>query len=40
MSFVLRTVIRGGQMAYLGIGGDIDGQINPTLEVRQGEVFR
>ena len=27
-------------MVYLGVGGDIDGQINPTLMVHEGELVQ
>ncbi len=30
-SFTLRTGIAEGRMVYLGVGGDIDGKVNPTL---------
>ncbi|HEY0919305.1 copper-containing nitrite reductase [Devosia sp.] len=39
-TFTLRTGISGGRMVYIGIGGDIDGQINPTLLVQEGELVQ
>ena len=38
--FTLRTGIAGGRMVYLGVGGDIDGQVNPTLMVHEGELVQ
>lgn len=38
--FTLRTGIAGGRMVYIGVGGDIDGQINPTLMVHEGELVQ
>jgi nitrite reductase (NO-forming) len=37
-SFTLRSGIAEGRMVYLGVGGDIDGKVNPTLTVHEGEV--
>jgi nitrite reductase (NO-forming) len=31
--FILRTAVVDGGFAFIGVGGEIDGQINPTLEV-------
>ena len=39
-TFTLKTGIAGGRMVYLGVGGDIDGQINPTLMVHEGELIQ
>lgn len=38
--FTLRTGIAEGRMVYIGVGGTIDGQINPTLTVYQGELVQ
>jgi len=38
--FTLRTGIAGGRMVYIGVGGDIDGEINPTLMVHEGELVQ
>ena len=38
--FTLRTGIAGGRMVFLGVGGYIDGQINPTLMVHVGELVQ
>src|SRR5690606_24328071 len=38
--FTLRTGIAGGRMVYIGVGGDIDDQINPTLMVHEGELVQ
>lgn len=39
-SFTLKTGIAAGRMVYIGVGGDIDGQINPTLMVHEGELVQ
>jgi len=38
--FTLRTGIANGRMVYIGVGGDIDGQVNPTLMVHEGELVQ
>ncbi len=38
--FTLRTGIAEGRMVYIGVGGDIEGQINPTLMVHEGELVQ
>lgn len=38
--FTLKTGIAAGRMVYLGVGGDIDGQVNPTLMVHEGELVQ
>jgi nitrite reductase (NO-forming) len=39
-SFTLRSGIAEGRMVYLGVGGEIDGKVNPTLSVHEGEVVQ
>ncbi len=39
-SFTLRTGMADGRMAYIGVGGAIDGLINPDLTVKTGERVR
>ena len=39
-TFTLRTGIAGGRMVYIGVGGDIDGKINPELMVHEGEIVQ
>lgn len=39
-SFTLRTGISGGRMVFIGAGGEIDGQVNPTLMVHVGETVQ
>ena len=39
-TFTLKTGIAGGRMVYLGVGGDIDGKVNPTLMVHEGELVQ
>ena len=38
--FTLRTGIAEGRMVYIGVGGDIDHKINPTLVVHEGETVQ
>jgi nitrite reductase (NO-forming) len=35
--YTLRSGIAEGRMVFLGVGGDIDGKVNPELVVRHGE---
>ena len=39
-TFTLKTGIAGGRMVYIGVGGDIDGKVNPTLMVHEGELVQ
>jgi nitrite reductase (NO-forming) len=36
--FTLKTIAEGGKLLYIGVGGDIDGIINPDLVVQSGAV--
>jgi nitrite reductase (NO-forming) len=38
--FTLKTGIADGRMVYIGVGGDIEGKINPTLMVHEGELVQ
>jgi nitrite reductase (NO-forming) len=38
--FQLRTELAGGKMAYVGVGGAIEGVVNPTLFVVEGAVVQ
>ncbi len=38
--FTLRTGIAQGKMVYIGKGGSIDGQVNPTLTVHEGDIVQ
>jgi nitrite reductase (NO-forming) len=38
--FTLRTGIAEGRMVYVGVGGTIDKQVNPTLTVHEGELVQ
>src|SRR5271157_2875121 len=38
--FTLRSGIAEGRMVFLGVGGDINGQVNPTLNVHEGEAVQ
>lgn len=41
VEYTLRTAIGGTPpMAYIGVGGDIDGQMNPTLNANVGDTVR
>ena len=38
--FGLRTELADGKMAFVGVGGDIEGVVNPTLRVAEGDVVQ
>lgn len=38
--FTIKTIAEGGKLLYIGVGGDIDGIINPDLVVHPGTVVR
>ena len=38
--FTLRTGVAEGRMVYLGVGGDINGAVNPPLIVHEGETVQ
>jgi nitrite reductase (NO-forming) len=38
--FTLRSGIALGRMVYIGVGGDIDGAVNPSLTVHEGETVQ
>ena len=38
--FTLKTIAEGGKLLYIGVGGDIDGIINPDLVVHPYTVVR
>jgi len=38
--FTLKTIAEGGKLLYIGVGGDIDGTINPDLVVQHEAVVR
>jgi nitrite reductase (NO-forming) len=40
VTFTLQTLVNDGRLAYIGIGGEIDGIINPDLIVQPGAVVR
>lgn len=39
-SFTLKTVAKGERLAFVGVGGKIDGLVNPTLSVREWDVVK
>jgi nitrite reductase (NO-forming) len=39
-TFTLKTGIAGGRMVYIGVGGDIDGKVNPDIMVHEGELIQ
>jgi nitrite reductase (NO-forming) len=39
VTYTLQTVIQDGKMLYVGMGGEIDGQINPDLHARPGDTI-
>lgn len=38
VEFTLKTITNNGGLAYIGIGGEIDGIVNPDLTVQPGDV--
>ena len=38
--FTLQTIAEGGKLLYIGVGGEIDGIVNPDLVVEPGAVVR
>jgi nitrite reductase (NO-forming) len=40
VEFTLKTIADGGKLLYIGVGGDIDGIVNPDLVVPSGAVVR
>lgn len=40
VSFTLKTIANNGNLAYIGIGGDIDGVVNPDLIVQVGSAVK
>ncbi|HSJ54971.1 MAG TPA: copper-containing nitrite reductase [Anaerolineae bacterium] len=40
VSFTLETAIADGRLAFVGVGGAIDGMVNPTLQVGLGQVVQ
>jgi len=39
-SFTLKTVMKGEKRFFVGVGGEIDGQVNPTLPVHEWDVVK
>jgi nitrite reductase (NO-forming) len=40
LTFTLRSGVAEGRMVYIGAGGDIEGKVNPTLTVHEGETVQ
>lgn len=40
VSFTLKTAVTEGKLAFVGVGGNIDGLVNPTLNVAQNAVVQ
>jgi nitrite reductase (NO-forming) len=38
--YTLRTGIADGRLAFIGVGGDIDGKVNPVLSAAEGQVVQ
>ena len=38
--YTLRSGIAEGRMVFIGVGGDIDGQVNPVLSAAEGQVVQ
>jgi nitrite reductase (NO-forming) len=39
-TFTLRSGVAEGRMVYIGVGGDINGKVNPLLNVHEGETVQ
>jgi len=39
-TFTLETDMKDGRMVFVGIGGEIDGVVNPDLNVRRGDMVQ
>ena len=39
IGYTLKTASEGGQLLFIGVGGEIDGQVNPDLQVNVGETI-
>ncbi|MFN8497894.1 MAG: copper-containing nitrite reductase [Anaerolineae bacterium] len=40
VSYTLRTSIADGKLGFMGVGGDIDGKLNPTLRAKPGDTVQ
>jgi nitrite reductase (NO-forming) len=40
LRYTLRTGIAEGRMVFIGVGGSVDGQINPVLSAAEGQVVQ
>jgi len=40
VEFTLKTIAENGKLLYIGVGGEIDGLVNPDLVVHPGAVIR
>jgi nitrite reductase (NO-forming) len=40
VEFTLATALRDGRMVFVGVGGEIEGVLNPELSVDAGEIVR
>jgi nitrite reductase (NO-forming) len=40
VEFTLKTIAENGKLLYIGVGGEIDGVVNPDLVVQPGAVIR
>ena len=40
VAYILRTGVAQGRMVYIGVGGEIDGIVNPPLAAAQGDVVQ
>jgi len=39
VEFTLKTAQKDGKMVFVGVGGEIDGEVNPDLSVQRGETI-
>ncbi len=40
VAYTLRTSIADGKLGFMGVGGDIDGKLNPTLRAKPGDTVQ
>lgn len=40
VSFTLKTALADGRLAFVGVGGEIDGKVNPALRIKPGETVQ
>ncbi len=38
VSYMLKSAVQNGKMVFVGVGGDINGQVDPTLKADEGDI--